>query len=172
MISQFLIYLKRIIMKLRKNSSFNWFTPFHVLIRPDVIWKKISRPLYHVHFTVIHTNSRHKFLETNTVQNWYISSIFFSMIPSQTFYRFIVRYRQYVTFRVKSLKIDKMVLPVTGTIILEPLDDNPVDVCHGPLIRYGKLQVAHASGKPGTFSLPPRVSDPDMHRVMHSEIAN
>ena len=45
--------------KLRKNSSFNWFTPFHVLIRPDVIWKKLSRPLYHVHFTVIHTNSRH-----------------------------------------------------------------------------------------------------------------
>ena len=31
-----------------------------MLIRPDVIWKKISRPLYHVHFTVIHTNSRHK----------------------------------------------------------------------------------------------------------------
>ena len=31
-----------------------------MLIRPDVIWQKISRPLYHVHFTVIHTNSRHK----------------------------------------------------------------------------------------------------------------
>ena len=31
-----------------------------MLIRPDVIWKNLSRPLYHVHFTVIHTNSRHK----------------------------------------------------------------------------------------------------------------
>ena len=30
-----------------------------MLIRPDVIWKNLSRPLYHVHFTVIHTNSRH-----------------------------------------------------------------------------------------------------------------
>ena len=53
---------KKKVIKLRKNSSFNWFTPFHVLIRPDVIWKKLSRPLYHVHFTVIHTNSRHKYI--------------------------------------------------------------------------------------------------------------
>ena len=60
MICQFQIYIVKKI-KLRKNSSFNWFTPFHVLIRPDVIWKKVSRLLYHVHFTVIHTNSRHKF---------------------------------------------------------------------------------------------------------------
>ena len=52
------VYLKWII-KLRENSFFNWFTPIYVLIRPDVIWKKLSRPLYHVHFTVIHTNSRH-----------------------------------------------------------------------------------------------------------------
>ena len=35
--------------------------------------------------------------------------------------------------------------------------------CHGPLARYVKLRVAHATGMPGTFSLPPRVSDPDMH---------
>ena len=34
------IYLKKII-KLRKNSSIKWFIPFHVLIPPDVIWKKI-----------------------------------------------------------------------------------------------------------------------------------
>ena len=47
--------------KLRKNSSLNWFTPFHVLICPDVIWKNVSRPLYYVHFTVIHTNSRHNY---------------------------------------------------------------------------------------------------------------
>ena len=34
---------------------------------------------------------------------------------------------------------------------------------HGPLTRYVKLRVAHASGMPGTFSPPPRESDPDMH---------
>ena len=62
------MYLKKMI-KLRKNSSFNWFTPFHVLIRPVVIWKKISRPLYHVHFTVIHTNSRHKSLKMLYLRN-------------------------------------------------------------------------------------------------------
>ena len=41
---------------------------------------------------------------------------------------------------------------------------------HGPLARYVKLRVAHAPGMPGTFSPPPRVSDPDMHHgtcVMH-----
>ena len=34
---------------------------------------------------------------------------------------------------------------------------------HGPLTRYVKLRVAHTPGMPGTFSPPPRVSDPDMH---------
>ena len=34
---------------------------------------------------------------------------------------------------------------------------------YGPLARYVILRVAQASGMPGTFSLPPRVSDPDMH---------
>ena len=60
MICQFQICIWQKIIKLRKDSSFNWFTHFHVLIRPDVIWKILSSPLYHVHFTVIHTNSRHK----------------------------------------------------------------------------------------------------------------
>ena len=36
---------------------------------------------------------------------------------------------------------------------------------HGPLARYVNLRVAHAPGMPGTFSPPPRVSDPDMHHV-------
>ena len=41
----------QMIMKLRKNSSLNWFTPFCVLISPDVIWKKnitsiVSRPFH------------------------------------------------------------------------------------------------------------------------------
>ena len=34
---------------------------------------------------------------------------------------------------------------------------------NGPLARYVKLRVAHAPGMPGTFSPPPRVSDPDMY---------
>ena len=34
---------------------------------------------------------------------------------------------------------------------------------YGPITRYVKLRVAHAPGKPGTFSPPPRGSDPDMH---------
>ena len=34
---------------------------------------------------------------------------------------------------------------------------------HGPIASYVKLQVAHASGMPGTFTPPLRVSDPDMH---------
>ena len=34
---------------------------------------------------------------------------------------------------------------------------------HGPLARYVTLWVTHAPAMPGTFSLPTRVSDPDMH---------
>ena len=33
-----------------------------VPVRQDVIWKFISRPLYHVHFNVIRTHSRHNYL--------------------------------------------------------------------------------------------------------------
>ena len=33
----------------------------------------------------------------------------------------------------------------------------------GPLVRYVKLRFPHAPGMPGTFSPPPRASDPDMH---------
>ena len=38
-----------------------------------------------------------------------------------------------------------------------------VRTTHGPLARYVKFRVAHAPGMPGTFSPPPRVSNPDMH---------
>ena len=41
---------------------------------------------------------------------------------------------------------------------------------NGPLSRYEKLRVAHEPGMTGTFSPPPRLSDPDMHhgtRVTH-----
>ena len=36
-------------------------------------------------------------------------------------------------------------------------------VAHGPLTRYIKIRVALAPGIPGTFSPPPRISDPEMH---------
>ena len=43
----------------------------------------------------------------------------------------------------------------------------PADGDHTPasgaLSKYAKLRVAHAPGMPGTFSLTPWVSDPDMH---------
>ena len=39
-------YISKKIIKSRKD-----------LIRPDMIWKELSRPLYHIHFTLIHTNS-------------------------------------------------------------------------------------------------------------------
>ena len=38
-----------------------------------------------------------------------------------------------------------------------------VFICHGSLTRYVKLRIAHVPGMPGTFSPPPRVSDPDIH---------
>ena len=37
---------------------------------------------------------------------------------------------------------------------------------HGPLTKYAKLRVALALGMSGTFSPSPRVSDPDMHRLV------
>ena len=48
-------------------------------------------------------------------------------------------------------------------VTLGAIDTYTWDICHGPLARYDKLLVAHAPGMPGTFSPPPRVSDPDMH---------
>ena len=36
----------------------------------------------------------------------------------------------------------------------------------GPLARYVKLRVAHAPEMPGTFSPPPRLSNPNMHHGM------
>ena len=35
---------------------------------------------------------------------------------------------------------------------------------HGSPVSYVNLRVAHTLGMPGTFSPPPRISDPDMHQ--------
>ena len=40
----------------------------------------------------------------------------------------------------------------------------PLDLTeHGTFVRYVKLQIVYAPGRSGTFSSPPRVSDPDVH---------
>ena len=75
------------------------------------------------------------------------------------------------------------VLEETSIHPFNPCDDEfitRINIDHGPLARYIKLRVAHALGMPGTFSSPPRFSDPDMHHgtcitaraVMHAGIAN
>ena len=46
--------------------------------------------------------------------------------------------------------------------VLVPYHLNRVQA-HGPLTRCVKLRVVRAPGMPGTFSPPPRISDPDMH---------
>ena len=43
-----------------------------------------------------------------------------------------------------------------------------VYLCHGPLARYVKLRVAHASGMPGTFSLPPASKETACQRSRHA----
>ena len=65
-----------------------------------------------------------------------------------------------------------IVYPHYFEAILNDLDNTVITewhkTQHGPLTRYAKLRVAHAPGRPGTFSLPPTakeplVSDPGMH---------
>ena len=51
-------------------------------------------------------------------------------------------------------------------------DSNYPCFMHGPLTNYVKLSVAHAPGMPGTFSPPPRISDPEMHDARAGMIAN
>ena len=53
----------------------------------------------------------------------------------------------------------------TNVLTRAPLCDSHSSwsTANGPLTRYVKLRIAHAPGMPGTFSLSPRVSDPDMH---------
>ena len=60
-----------------------------------------------------------------------------------------------IHLKMSSAKWRQLRLGLSGLILFY--------ICHEPLIRYVKLRVAHAPGMPGTFSLPPRVSNPDMH---------
>ena len=52
----------------------------------------------------------------------------------------------------------------TWSILVEVMAWCLMKLTYGPLARYVKLQAAHAPGMPGTFSLLPQFSDPDMHR--------
>ena len=54
-----------------------------VPVRQDVIWKLISRPLYHVHFNVIRTHSQHNvthFLRHSANMLYYLSYIYWNML--------------------------------------------------------------------------------------------
>ena len=43
-------------MDYKQTSFLHWFASFHVGIHSDVIWKRNTRPLYHVYFNVTHTS--------------------------------------------------------------------------------------------------------------------
>ena len=71
---------------------------------------------------------------------------------------------------------ETLVIQICGWTVVQVTFSAP---SHGPLARCVKLLVVHAPGMPGTFSPPPRVNDPDMHRgvrdarvVMHVGIAD
>ena len=61
------------------------------------------------------------------------------------------------------INVGKMSSMCWGPCLVNPRSRCLRPFTHGPLTRYVKLRVAHAPGMPGTFSQPPRVSDPDMH---------
>ena len=52
--------------------------------------------------------------------------------------------------------------PVVGHCSKSRPAGRTLSTLHGPLTRCVKLRVVHAPGMPGTFSPPPRVSNPDM----------
>ena len=59
MIYQIQIYVfNKAITHYKQNISVGRFTPFRVYIHPNMIWKYISRPLYHDRFIVLRTNAR------------------------------------------------------------------------------------------------------------------
>ena len=51
----------------------------------------------------------------------------------------------------------------TSPVGIPAVPQRPFVQSNGPLTRYVKLRVVHAPGMPETFSLPLRISDPDMH---------
>ena len=69
---------------------------------------------------------------------------------------------RWVNFCRQHFRIDKMYLYFLSFINSGGLKGRSIN-SHGLLATYSKLRVVHAPGMPGTFSTPPRVSDPDMH---------
>ena len=74
--------------------------------------------------------------------------------------------------RFIALGIEIQVIRDLGSIITRSLADTTnvktilnehILPSRGPLTRYPKLRVAHATGMSGAFSPPPRINDPDMH---------
>ena len=64
-----------------------------------------------------------------------------------------------LSFDYSDRKFDVIIILVITYTLITHIQQQP----HRPLARYAKLRVAHVPGMPGTFSPPPRVSDPDMH---------
>ena len=68
-------------------------------------------------------------------------------------------YGAIISYRICLIRVGHRIQVMRNSVyVMEPSCKR-----HGPLTRYVKLRVAHAPGMPGTFSLLPRVSGPDMH---------
>ena len=59
------------------------------------------------------------------------------------------------------VKLPPSLNPLIGRHLNNMLSHTDCWACNGPLTRCVKLRVEREPGIPGTFSLPPRVSDPD-----------
>ena len=81
------------------------------------------------------------------------------LLDSKWVYSFFVALEKH-TYNIDSFNVSYLYL---FTSDLGHITQYPVNHMHGPLVRHLKLRVAHASRTPGTFSLPPRFSDLDMH---------
>ena len=66
-------------------------------------------------------------------------------------------------FRVSFTWGRKLILNSMRPGVYAPVNYVNIGSDNGPFARYVKFRVAHAPGMPGTFSPPPRVSNPDMH---------
>ena len=112
-----------------------------MLIRPDVIWKKISRPLYHVHFTVIHTNSRHNWYELQLLVDTHVLRYIWLDILANDIYKYLfsiiilgVRFEWCVTSLFTASFPEQQVLPKMTIVYTTQL------LAHNTTERLGNLQ--------------------------------
>ena len=81
--------------------------------------------------------------------------------------RVLQRYPRAFTqkFQAKTVQYNQLAVDagISYTRTVTGIRSHTATIVHGPLARYVKLRVAHASWIPGTISPSPRVNDPDMH---------